>query len=545
MRAESLEKVKTIIPLRICTFPVLRSVHLLLVLCCVVARAQEVAIAPDARVSLIEMARAALSKHPTILIAQQQVGASKALERQASGQFDTVTSAGTSLQYLTTPLTVFERQSLLANSNLLAATTFATSIGASRQFRNGISIQPSLGLTRVVDNDTQNTGVNSSQAAFQVIVPLLRGRGAAEVDAQESAARIEANATELDLDQTIAQILTTVATSYWNFVAAKEGLRVTEGSEERGRTLVANTHALIDADQLPRAEINNAIANLADRRASRIAAEAQFTDARLELAIAAGLDANGLPPGVQPMDGFPDIETLPLSAIEPETISDWIDQAAHRRADLLAARKREQEQSRLELGAGEQLRPQLDFSLSVGYSGLREGRQPEQWVSALTAGVLGPNAIAGLSYRFPRANNAAIGQYQNSQALVRQAQLRSADLRRQIESAILASCSDLRQASLRVKASNEAVESFQGGLENEREKLRLSAGSVTEVLQVEDRLTTAELNRVQAQLAYALSLTQFRFATGTLVEPGKSVHQIDRSIFFGLPQPPATERREP
>jgi hypothetical protein len=40
---------------------------------------------------------------------------------------------------------------------------------------------------------------------------------------------------------------------------------------------------------------------------------------------------------------------------------------------------------------------------------------------------------------------------------------------------------------------------------------------------------------VSAQLSYALAVTQVRSATGTIVEPDKTVHSVDRDVFFTLP----------
>jgi hypothetical protein len=42
-------------------------------------------------------------------------------------------------------------------------------------------------------------------------------------------------------------------------------------------------------------------------------------------------------------------------------------------------------------------------------------------------------------------------------------------------------------------------------------------------------------DQVSAELAYATALTQLRSATGTIVEPDKAVHSVNRDIFVTLP----------
>jgi hypothetical protein len=55
------------------------------------------------------------------------------------------------------------------------------------------------------------------------------------------------------------------------------------------------------------------------------------------------------------------------------------------------------------------------------------------------------------------------------------------------------------------------------------------------VLTLEDRLTIAMQSQVNAELAYALALTQLRLATGTIVEPDQAVQSVDRNVFFSMP----------
>jgi outer membrane protein TolC len=93
----------------------------------------------------------------------------------------------------------------------------------------------------------------------------------------------------------------------------------------------------------------------------------------------------------------------------------------------------------------------------------------------------------------------------------------------------------VRAAAEQVRKTGESVNSFQLALTAERERYRMAISSVVEVLTVEDALTTALTNQVQAGLSFSLALTQLRLATGTLFELNKPVQIVDGSIFLTIP----------
>ena len=68
-----------------------------------------------------------------------------------------------------------------------------------------------------------------------------------------------------------------------------------------------------------------------------------------------------------------------------------------------------------------------------------------------------------------------------------------------------------------------------------REKLRLGAGSVVDLLTIEDRLTNARNAYVEAGLNFAALLARLRFSTGTLIEPHRLAQTVDRQIFYRPP----------
>lgn len=103
-----------------------------------------------------------------------------------------------------------------------------------------------------------------------------------------------------EVDETITGLLATVVSSYWNVVAATKQLEVLREAESRATALTESIQSLIDADRLPRADINDVKANMAAREANRVAGEQQLVEARQQLAIDMGLDTSevSVPPEI-------------------------------------------------------------------------------------------------------------------------------------------------------------------------------------------------------------------------------------------------------
>ena len=213
----------------------------------------------------------------------------------------------------------------------------------------------------------------------------------------------------------------------------------------------------------------------------------------------------------------------------------YIQQAIARRGDLRAAHTREDVNKVLIEGRRNQTKPQLDLVFRTGYSGLREGGNPADLLSSPFRGVQGIDAVAGISYQFPRRNHEALGRLAETQANLRIAELRTADLQRQIASNTIAALGAVENAAARVREMQRTVSDFQAALSGEREKYQLGRSSLIDVLTLEDRLTSAASSRVDADLAYAIALVRLRQATATIIKPDEQVHTIDRDTFINVP----------
>jgi len=496
--------------------------------------------APSAapRITLLQALTSTLQLHPLLRVQEEQVNVNRGLRQQANSIFDTTLSSAATHRRIMTPLTRLQQQQAEGSGILTSSqgtNLTSLSLNASKLYRNGISITPFSGIDRTTDNLINFGGLNQTRIGFEVNIPLLRGRGRDVVTARVASANYQLDASLLDLNSAIAELLSNTANSYWNAVAAMKGLDVLRSSEERGNAFVENVRALIDADKVPRNEINQVLANLANRTADRISAEQQVVEARQGLANAMGLPYDQMPSIGDPTDELPDDTKISMLPTDVNALRTYIERSLASRPDLLASRKRVEAARVLTVAARNQLLPQVNLVLSSGYSGLKEGRRPDQFLASTVLGVGGPDAAAGIQYQFPLANNFAQGQLVQAEAGVKQAQLRVDDISRSISAGVAVALNGVQAAKSRLDKARESVDYYQTALNGERDKYRLGIGSLVDVLTIEDRLTNATVGLVQAQLAFARVLIDFRFATGTIVAPESFSQSITNDVFLTLP----------
>jgi outer membrane protein TolC len=493
---------------------------------------------PPRPISITQAVQITLDRNPLLHIQEKQVEINRGILQQERGRFDIILDGTTGHNRITTPLTPMQtQQAQLAG---LTASTQNSNVSemngnASRLYRNGISISPSFSLNRNTDNLLDSDGLNTARGGVQVTLPLLRNRGRSVVDGREIAAGINVDASLLDTSQTAAGLIRDTAQAYWQLAAAHQALEVAIGSEERGKVLVENVTYLIEADRMPRSQLNDVNANLAERVTSRFAAEQQVKQAEQGLAVAVGLNYDQVAEFAMPADQQPEPDFVRLPSASPEALRYFILQALARRSDYLAAQKREQSAAALVPAARDQLKPQFDVVLGTGWSGLHDGTRIYNWFMSPVTKVGGIDASVGLHYSVAPRNNAATGRLVQAVSSYEQARLQSADIARRIASDVVVAATGLRNSILRLQQAHLTVTAFQKALEGQRDRLRLGIGSLVDILTIEDRLTSALGNEVSAHLNYSMALAEFRFATGTFIEPNAVSQIVSRDVFYEPP----------
>ena len=455
-------------------------------------------------ITLIEAVRQTLEKQPSIMIQESQVEISKGALQGAGGQFDWNLGTSFSRSDQKSPLSV-QNQAATGKSKAVSEIT-SYRLSVDKQLRTGIVISPNLEMTRTKDRSFGAPTTEQSSINLTVTFPLLRGRGKDAAAANEMAAEAELESSRFQLHHTVSGSILNTGMTYWNYLAAQEQFNILKDAESRAGQLASDYQLLIDADQRPAADLDQLLANLADKTTSRISAEQRLFEAQHALGLAIGLQFEEIMNLPAPADVFPEAEQEALPG-ESE-IQGFVELALEHRADLLAYRKREESAGIMLTAARKNRNPQLDFILKTGYLQLDEkgfGDTP------------GSDVLGAMQFQFPFMNNSLRGLLVQRENIYQQLYFQTLDLERNIRSNVVVAFGFLKRSVAEVENARKAVESYQKAVVNEKTKLDMGMSTVTDVVTLEDRLRNALLSEVSSQLNYANALLKLRYETGTLL----------------------------
>ena len=487
---------------------------------------------------MLDAVRSTVALNPLVKAAGQDLAASAARRIQASGAFDLRYGWAVTQSRTYSPLTDYNHLlALAAGINTLSDTLNSTDVSASatQLFHNGISVSPTFDLSHLSDNFSYIGGVNTGRIDFQVNFPLRKGRGREAVTAPERALAEAAEASALQRNETIAGLVYATANAYWNYVAALRTFEIRQESERRGAEFLSSVRTLIAAGRMPGIQSHEAIANLEAQITARVGAGQQVVVARQNLGYAMGMGALEAQTIPAPSETFP--ESMPAAPISASNPGAWVTTALTMRAGYLATDKLSASADLERTAARNLLEPELDVFVKSGYSGLTQGGRPDQFFLGLGKRVEGVDLYGGITYSFSRGNNLAKGQFEEAEANYRKSLYMRNDAANQIASSVLSALSGVDTAAGALDAARRSVAEYEAALDGAREQLRLAAGSLIDLLTIEARLTAAQLDFVNAQLNYALSIVRLRYAGGTMLGTDPLHPALDRQVFFQPPSP--------
>jgi outer membrane protein len=464
-------------------------------------------------ITLIDSVRQALAHNPSIQLSARQLDVAQGQLQLARGAFDTVLSASTQkLRSIAGPAATDVYSGPDANSGNLNQSY--SSAGASQLLRNGISIAPQLLVSK--NKAVPAAGIPESDQttlAFSLTIPLMKNYGADVYAAGEATALREVDAARLDLTQAISRVTLDVVSAYWSYLAAEQFRRFARDAEASAAERARDIDQLVQAQLLPAAERELLGADEADKRAQSLAAEQTLADSRSALAKLMGLSAAQARALPTPGEDFPaasqDNAMARLDLIKKQALS--------KRADVQAAQIRYDASARALSALRKNLKPQLDLTVSAGYSRLTES-SVSAGASSATLSRNGPSASVMLSYQFPVQNNTVGGQLVQKQAALEQQEIVLRDLRTAALTDIDTQMAALQRLALRLGEADKAVKLYEKSLSNEAMRHKLGQGTVMDILNVSERLLQAQQNLTTARLRYAIAIAQLRHSSGTLLK---------------------------
>lgn len=481
--------------------------------------------------SLMDAVQITIANEPTIASGKQRVVASTAAVLSAASVFDTTLNAGVGVGSQNTS-TLAAQQSALGPSVVTRSNDY--SVGATRKFRSGVTLNPALTVTRTEDTVSNPTGPMRSDAVLNVVFPLLRGSGTAVNTAPERSAQFELEAEQLAYRHAIATSIQRTTLSYWDYAAALQSLAVRRESVQQSQTLLDNARRLAKADEIPAADVIKYEARLSRDRSGVINQEQVLNQASTDLLQAMGLRKTTaeLP---LPSDRFPDIPPEAVQLLLSPAAADNLQWTAKRqRADVLALQKRQQSAQTLLDAAENNHQAQLDLKVGIGYAGLVENRAATSALSSVGNGV-GPNLSISLNYAFPVSNLAKRAELTQRIAAL---ELVNIDYESSLNTL-------QRNLSLQLGRLGELVvlhdlEQEQAVLQqrvSDNERRRYSAGLITafELISAEDQLTQERLDGVTAAKRLAQAIVNFRFEAGLLLDAKADIQTLPLAKLTSLP----------
>lgn len=363
---------------------------------------------------------------------------------------------------------------------------------------------------------------------FTLDAKLLRGRGRDATGAFESAAKIDYDASELALKHTASTSVLNTVIAYWSLAAAQEFLDISKKSADLHRRRVDVTKALIQGDELPRAELSRVLASQATDDGLVLSSLRQVNEARIALAQAMGISV--LEPANAPLAADPFPPPIPRSTIASIPTSDLLATAMERRFDRLAALKLKDSGGVLLVAALTGLRPKLDVNSKVSASATAETS-----LAQTVNGWAGPSFTLGLTFEKPIGNNDARGRVLTSRADLGQRTIDATDLERKIKASVVEVVYSLRETADQLDRVSEAVGQYRKTIESEMERFRSGQSSLLDSILTQDLQTGALFTYVTAKQQWAILLARLRFETGTMVESQGDLSVVRPADLMGLP----------
>jgi outer membrane protein len=432
----------------------------------------------------------------------QQIGA-------ITPNLDPVLQSATSFSHLTYPQanTFLSRTTSLvdttrANNTVLQQGTLFGGNFTARGYNQYFSENSPSNLLNPIN--APRAEVSFRQNLLQGFGVSLNNRGIRIADINRVASRQAFRAQLLDL---VVQVLNL----YWDYVTAREELKVREHSLALTQKFLEDTKYEISVGALAGVELPRAEADVANRRQDVVIAQnavrqraillkealSHTEDPALETAEIIPTDQIALPP---------EDETLP-------PLRELVKRALATRPDVAVARFRAQTDEINLAGTTNPLLPSLQVSFDTynrGISGQPQlsGGKPNPYFTGGTGAAWGqvlrrnfPNEILGLSFFIPFYNRPAQADYGIDQLQFRQSQLRDQRDQNQIVVDVSSQMAALRQARARYATAKNTRLLQEQLLDVERKK---SYGAQTyNVIMVDQRaLIAAQLSEMNALASY-------------------------------------------
>lgn len=364
-----------------------------------------------------------------------------------------------------------------------------------------------------VEQDLSESNRSPRQAGARVGMTLsqalLRGFGIDSNLVALRQARADTLASAYQLRGFVTALVADVETTYWDYLGARRRIDILENALEVARQQAREAELRIEAGTVARVELAAFAAEAARRRQDLIDGRAEAARLRIRL-----LQLISPPDALRyerRLDPVTEVRTAPVTLDTPTTYTAL---ARRRRPELNQARL-DIARNELEVVATQNgLLPRLDLFLTFGQTGF--ARNYGQAYADLDGGDT-YDLSGALEFEYPLGNRAGRALAQRARASTREARASLENLERLIAAEVRYALIEAERAAAQIEASAATVHLQGETLEAERARFDVGRSTALLVAQAQRDLLTAQLERINAFIAYRHGLIELHVADGTLL----------------------------
>ena len=443
--------------------------------------------------------------------------------------FDPLITGNVSLEHYTDPLS----NEFGFGVSLLRQNSVVGDVNFSQAFPSGTFFNVTLDNARVAENSPFNLLNPQLNTYFRVSVQqeLLAGFGLGPnlryLRIARNNRRISDAAFELQISTTVTQI----ANMYWDLVSAFEDEQVKQDSLAFANSTLSLAQKQFDLKALPAIDVMRDQGEVANREQELAIARSQlqFQQLLMKNAVTKNLDD----PTLEAMPVRPtDLSTVATdaAALAASSNDSAVSEALQRRLEMKESVIDLENRDISKKSAENALLPSIALTAYYGGTGLAGPANPLADTAAPNApagfgGALenafnnsGPDYFVGLTLNVPIRNRVAKSDQYRAELESRQAELRLAQLRKQIRIEVRNAQYALAENAARVRAATQARDLMAKTFDITEKQQGLGAGSALQTLSARHDLATADSTLVDARNAYQKARVELDRVLGRTLE---------------------------
>lgn len=482
-------------------------------------------------ISILQCLKFSLENNYNILSSKKDIRYSEGAALQTESQFDSAVSAGVDFTRKNSPLN--ETNKSLLNKDAIENTEKTYSVSYSKKLESGIIINPYISTTSTDADNPASQPETRTGAYLSFTIPLLKGFGKSNAALKE-AAKNDIENNKLAFKQSITNSFSEIILSYWHYVMSFKNYQHYKIREKRAYDLYSQTKALVEADEIPASELDQAEANLWDKKTSLISSEESLAKSLDNLYTSMGAVNHDLNNVLIPDNSFEEFE-INQEKIMTLDSSVLILVASKNRFDIKESIGREKTIIFREKYYKNRLLPGVDLGFQLGYESLEQDSSFGSLFKSPYSDPAGPSFRVSLNCEFPFKNSGVKGELILQQALLDKQKLASTELVKRMKNEILTSVNVLKKNIRELENAEKTIKLYQKAYKNQEIRFKMGMGTQLDLINYQDKINNADLNLISAKYKYAVSVSKLRYQTATLVSFADDRADVNMKTLTSLP----------